>query len=178
MIRVLREKALRRQVWLEGVTTRHTRTLTVIHTHIHVWLHASTLMQIITHSHTHRYECCPAAASNHGRASCYRTPMTLLIPPWPGARSLPHITPINRPACQLNLLRLTPLSATFYFTQPNPLGFRPPSPCSMTPRALNPPFTPRRNLLSCTFLSPRPPHIPSYLFTQHLWSVFDISGQM
>lgn len=52
---------------------------------------------------SHRYGGCPAATGNQDRASCYRSPMTLLIPSWLSLCSAPHIPPINRTACQLIL---------------------------------------------------------------------------
>lgn len=50
---------------------------------------------------SHRYGGRAAAAGTQDGASCYRSPMTLLIPSRLSLRSAPHIPPINRTACQL-----------------------------------------------------------------------------
>lgn len=58
----------------------------------------------------------PAAPGRQDGASCYRGPMTLLIPSWPSLRSAPHIIPINRAALRLILPDWLSSSPAFFFT--------------------------------------------------------------
>lgn len=74
---------------------------------------------------SHRYGGCPAATGNQDGASCYRSPMTLLIPSWLSLCSAPHIPPINRTACQLILPSwLLSLLPSISHGAPNTLSFR------------------------------------------------------
>lgn len=88
----------------------------------------------------------PAAPGRQDGASCYRGPMTLLIPSWPSLRSLPHIIPINRTALRLILPDWLLSSTTFFFTwgpsTREASDSAPPAACHryMTPEALNPLF--------------------------------------
>lgn len=114
-----------------------------------------------------RYGGFPAATGNQDAASCYRSPMTLLIPSWLSPRSAPHIPPINRTACQLILPSwLFSLLPSILHWAPNTLSFRldtlapytphftdPLPSCYMTLEALNPSFMQSFHLSSTTHQS-------------------------
>lgn len=70
-----------------------------LHSNIKFCIHT----HVKTRARSHRYGGCPAATGNQDGASCYRSPMTLLIPSWLSLCPAPHIPPINRTACQLIL---------------------------------------------------------------------------
>lgn len=72
-----------------------------LHSNIKFCIHT----HVKTRTRSHRYGGCPAATGNQDGASCYRSPMTLLIPSWLSLCPVPYIPPINRTACQLILPR-------------------------------------------------------------------------
>ena len=105
---------------------------------------------------SHRYGGCPAAPGHQDGASCYRGPMTLLIPSWLSLRSAPHIPPINRTACQLilpswllsllpSILQGGPKHTKLPTPRPYPHLTTPPPSRYMTLEALNPSFIQRRH---------------------------------